>query len=105
DDGASRLLRILISESAYLIWVLRCERVISERQHTATTITTRWTTAINDRLHTDQLNASRLVRTSTAVIRAQQTWVGTLARESQLPGDWPKSHEVLVGIRVPRIPT
>ncbi|KAG1763615.1 hypothetical protein EDD22DRAFT_979328 [Suillus occidentalis] len=28
--GASRLLRILISESAYLIWVLRCERVIRE---------------------------------------------------------------------------
>ncbi|KDQ56067.1 hypothetical protein JAAARDRAFT_133158 [Jaapia argillacea MUCL 33604] len=28
--GASRLLRILISESAYLIWVIQCERVIQE---------------------------------------------------------------------------
>ncbi|KAI0064250.1 hypothetical protein BV25DRAFT_1800552 [Artomyces pyxidatus] len=103
--GASRLLRILISESAYLIWVLRCERVISETQHTATTTTTRWMRAINDRLHTDQLNASRLIRTSKAVTRAQRTWAGTLADEHQLPGDWPKSHEVLVGIRAPRTPT
>ena len=31
--GATRLLRILVSESAYLIWVLRCEGVIQEKYH------------------------------------------------------------------------
>ena len=30
---ASRLLQILFSESAYLIWSLRCERVIGGRTH------------------------------------------------------------------------
>ena len=33
-QGPSRLLQILLSESAYLIWVLRCGRVIHEKQHT-----------------------------------------------------------------------
>ena len=32
--GASRLLKILLSELAFLIWVLRCERVIQEKDHT-----------------------------------------------------------------------
>jgi hypothetical protein len=29
--GAARLLQILLTESAHLIWVLRCERVIQEK--------------------------------------------------------------------------
>ena len=29
----SRLLRILMSESMYLIWILRCERVVQKAQH------------------------------------------------------------------------
>ncbi|KAG1811459.1 uncharacterized protein BJ212DRAFT_1277665 [Suillus subaureus] len=32
-NGASRLMRILISESAYLIWVIRCDSTINERTH------------------------------------------------------------------------
>jgi hypothetical protein len=35
NKGATKLLHILLSESAHLIWVLRCERVIrnKEREH------------------------------------------------------------------------
>ena len=36
--GAMRLLNILITESAYLIWVLRCERAIREKTHTGSEI-------------------------------------------------------------------
>ena len=41
-EGAKRLLQILISESAHLIWVLRCERVIKEHTHTANETYHRW---------------------------------------------------------------
>jgi hypothetical protein len=33
-SGKNRLLQILISESAHLIWALRCERVIRQKTHT-----------------------------------------------------------------------
>ena len=33
NKGPSRLIRILLLESMHLIWVLRCERVIQEAQH------------------------------------------------------------------------
>jgi len=31
-QGQTRLFQIILSESTYLIWVLRCERVIQEKQ-------------------------------------------------------------------------
>src|SRR6267142_345110 len=40
NRGTERLLQILISELAHLIWVLRCERVIQERRHHPTEIHT-----------------------------------------------------------------
>ncbi|KAG2353251.1 hypothetical protein BDR07DRAFT_1310271, partial [Suillus spraguei] len=49
-QGTSRLLRILISESAYLIWVLRCERVIQGVSHNNGNITKRWYKTIDNRL-------------------------------------------------------
>ncbi|KAH9988298.1 hypothetical protein BJV77DRAFT_1022364 [Russula vinacea] len=42
NSGAVRLLQILLTESAHLIWVLRCERVIQQKNHNANEITTRW---------------------------------------------------------------
>jgi hypothetical protein len=53
--GASRLLQILISEAAHLIWVLRCERVIQERTHNTSEIKARWIKAINRRLTEDKI--------------------------------------------------
>ena len=39
--GTARLLQILLTESAHLIWVLRCEHIIQEKTHTASEIKTR----------------------------------------------------------------
>jgi hypothetical protein len=50
NPGRSRLLRLLLSESAHLIWVLRCERVIQETNHSVDSTINRWTNKINHRL-------------------------------------------------------
>ncbi|KAK6988350.1 hypothetical protein R3P38DRAFT_2418546, partial [Favolaschia claudopus] len=60
DKGTSRLYRILVSESAHLIWQLRSERRIqgkdpaSERE-----ISMRWAKAINLRLELDKEMADK----------------------------------------------
>ncbi|KAG2079380.1 hypothetical protein BD769DRAFT_1380581, partial [Suillus cothurnatus] len=51
--GTSRLLRILISESAYLIWTIRCKRVIHESTHNEDSVRRRWRNAIDRRLQLD----------------------------------------------------
>ncbi|KAG2335896.1 RnaseH-domain-containing protein [Suillus weaverae] len=76
--GASRLLRILISESAYLIWTLRCERTIKGQTHTEDNITSRWINTINRCLQLDHAIAARMKRSPKATA------------------------QVLVGIKLPR---
>jgi hypothetical protein len=56
--GATRLLQILLSESAHLIWVLRCERVIQECTHMPSEIRCRWLHVINVRLTNDKIIAT-----------------------------------------------
>ncbi|KAI0039558.1 hypothetical protein FA95DRAFT_1503987 [Auriscalpium vulgare] len=102
--GPSRLLRILVSESAHMIWVLRCERVIGGRRHTPQQIVSRWRRAILDRLVTDRITACKIIRTGAARSLVAKTWAGTLADEGQVPDNWAKCPEVLVGIRPSRIP-
>ena len=46
-SGTDRLLQILISEAAHLIWVLRCERVIQEQTHAPQEVKARWIKVIN----------------------------------------------------------
>ncbi|KAI0051160.1 RnaseH-domain-containing protein [Auriscalpium vulgare] len=104
DPGATRLLKIIISESAHLIWRLRCERRIGGRTHTATSITRRWHQAINDRLVTDQIAARNIIRTESNYRNVEDTWKGTLKDERFLPFEWAKAKEVLVGIVPPRPP-
>ncbi|EPQ52940.1 hypothetical protein GLOTRDRAFT_46143, partial [Gloeophyllum trabeum ATCC 11539] len=45
--GMSRLLQILVSESAHLIWALRCLRVIQEKTLSPRAICARWMNNIN----------------------------------------------------------
>ncbi|EIN07268.1 ribonuclease H-like protein [Punctularia strigosozonata HHB-11173 SS5] len=99
----SRLMRILISESAYLIWVLRCERTIQDRKHSGETIRRRWAMAIQRRLESDHAMACRTIRTESHVRKVQGTWDGLLLNEQTLPEDWAKRREVLVGIKLPRL--
>ena len=53
--GATRLLQILISESAHLVWVLRCERIFQDHLHSTDEIRRRWLSAINTRLTDDKI--------------------------------------------------
>jgi len=98
-QGASRLLRILISESAYLIWVLRCKRVIQERHHGENEIKARWLRAINARLTNDKITATRIKHEKGFTNLVVNTWEHVLGKTGDLPNDWLRNREVLVGRR------
>ncbi|KAG1726449.1 hypothetical protein EDD22DRAFT_764255, partial [Suillus occidentalis] len=102
--GASWLLRILISESAHLIWVLRCEQVIQDRTHTRQNITKRWIHSINHRLHLDRITASKIKRNKKTENLVDQTWKHCIHSNQSIPNNWATALEVLVGIKLPRTP-
>ncbi|KAJ7610021.1 hypothetical protein DFH06DRAFT_1016885 [Mycena polygramma] len=102
--GTQRLYRILISESAYLIWRLRNDRVISRDGVPATEdeITNKWKFAINQRLQMDKLMANRPLkgkRPALAPPLVLETWSKTLDNERSLPDNWLREPRVLVGSR------
>lgn len=104
-SGATRLARIVLTEMAYLIWVLRCERVIGRAgeevdRTTDEIVRNRWLWAINKRFHMDcaltsKARAGRMVLSPDTVMN---TWAGTLKDENVLPSDWIDTPEVLVGM-------
>ncbi|KAJ7803829.1 ribonuclease H-like protein, partial [Mycena leptocephala] len=64
DKGADRLFRILISETAHLIWKLRCTRVIERgsdptKYFSEKELHNRWLSCINQRLRLDILLTDR----------------------------------------------
>jgi hypothetical protein len=58
-DHLSKKTVILISESAYLIWVLRCNITINGTSHTMEAITKCWTATINKRLQINRITAKK----------------------------------------------
>ncbi|KAJ7183871.1 hypothetical protein C8R46DRAFT_1159208 [Mycena filopes] len=103
--GDARLFRILITESAYLIWKLRGERLMQNegRAPTETEIHNRWVKTMNMRLKmdcnmTDRKYEKKAVPTRTVL----KTWKGVLMNEDQLPSDWTAATGVLVGIESKR---
>ena len=101
----NRLFKILISESAYLIWKLRCERRIThgdnqEFHHSKTETHNRWLATINKRLKMDQLHTNGKKYKKKAIKKDQviKTWSGLLLQEENLPEDWTRQSGVLVGI-------
>jgi ribonuclease HI len=105
DSYMSRLFRIIISESAYLIWLLRTERVIgrkNEKQTSQREIHNRWIAAINARIILDCRMTNRLRYRSKAIPPhiVKGTWTGVLKNEGDLPAGWEKGLKpgVLVGI-------
>ncbi|KAH9915666.1 ribonuclease H-like domain-containing protein [Fomitopsis serialis] len=91
--GDARLYRILMTESAYLIWKLRNERVIvsdtNPRPTPATSeeIESRWTKALNERLAIDCLmtNTKKYQKKAIKYSVVKRTWTGILKDESSLP--------------------
>jgi hypothetical protein len=91
--GASRLFRIIVSESAHLIWLLRNERVIqhnNQRQPHPSEIRNRWMSAINARLQIDRRMTDRFKYKRKALDEetVRGTWRRILREEDGLPANW-----------------
>ncbi|KAJ3753758.1 hypothetical protein EV360DRAFT_96894 [Lentinula raphanica] len=98
--GDSRLLRILVSESAHLIWKLRCERVIQGREITESEIKQRWKATIESRLELDcLLMKGKYTKGRLDKKLVERTWHDILKEQDNLPEDWMGEAGVLVGIR------
>ena len=96
-QGATRLLQILISEAAHLVWVLRCERVIQNKQHTDNETKARWLRAINERLTCDRITATKIKRNTKFTNLVKHTWGPILLKQRNTPHNWIHRREVLVG--------
>ncbi|KAJ7258285.1 hypothetical protein C8J57DRAFT_1073772 [Mycena rebaudengoi] len=100
---ADRLYKILITESAFLIWKLRNDCVISNEGVPVSkpAVHNRWLQIINERLSIDRNLTSELKhgkQYSLSIPLVLETWKGTLKDEGVLPENWIRGPEVLVGI-------
>lgn len=109
--GANRLYRILISESAHLIWRIRCERRISRlddpaRHDTTTELESAWSKVINSRLKIDRLltNKHKYNKRALPPAHVLRTWNSVLTTNGDLSDDWLQQSGVLVGMQPPRPP-
>ncbi|KAI0656077.1 ribonuclease H-like protein, partial [Cubamyces menziesii] len=94
-NGDTRLLKIVVTETAYLIWKMRCERVIGreaeqDMQYTVREVDNRWRAALNARLRHDQAmtNVRLAGKKAVASEKVKATWEKLLSNEQDLPEDW-----------------
>lgn len=104
-QGPTRAARLILSEAAHTIWVLRCERVIAwedtpRRRHTDNEIRNKLGARLNRRIAMDQgaTNARMHKKRAIAENKVKQTWNGLLRNNEDLPDDWIGIQGVLVGI-------
>lgn len=94
--GATRLYRILMTESAHLIWKIRCERRIQRTDiegdtHSQAEITNRWFAAMNTRLRLDcEMTHVKYGKRKLDCRTVERTWNGLLNDEKDLPPAWAK---------------
>ncbi|KAJ7665100.1 hypothetical protein DFH06DRAFT_1041280 [Mycena polygramma] len=101
DKGTTRLFRIVVSESAHLVWKLRNERVIQQKDPASLQeIQNRWRKAINNRLSLDCMltNESKYAKKAIKKSLVKKTWCKVLKDEDRLPAEWTRETGVLVGI-------
>jgi ribonuclease HI len=99
-SGHERLYRIMIAEAAYLIWKMRCDRVINKDNAEPTTeeVINRWNKMMNERLALDcSITQQKYGKKGLPKPVVLRTWQGTLKDENQLPDDWTGVPGVLVG--------
>jgi exonuclease III len=102
--GLQRLLNIIVSESMYMIWLVRNERNIDNKTHSKPEIARRWCTRMTNRLNDDRNKARRNFpgkKQTNLILKTKATWNGTLSKEDDLPSHWVTPREFLVGIRKP----
>ena len=95
----------MVSESAHLIWRLRCERVIGHAdeenwQHSPKEIAARWTATMNSRLRRDVEGTDKKYgRLALKGSLVACTWRELMTNGTALPEGWiKKKRKVLVGI-------
>ncbi|KAJ7704840.1 hypothetical protein B0H17DRAFT_1156904 [Mycena rosella] len=101
DARSTRLYRLLISESAHLIWRMRNERVIQEKGVASTReIYNCWLKMMNNRLELDRAmtNDYKYGKKAIKKMLVLKMWSKVLKDEDKLPEDWTWETEVLVGI-------
>ena len=86
--GATRLLHIIILEAAHLIWVMRCKRVIQNRQHTDDETRAKWLRTINERLTRDRIIATKIKQNTKHTKLIKHTWGPILQNHCASPDDW-----------------
>jgi len=103
--GANRLYRILVSESAHLIWRLRCKWRISdeadpEKIPSIEEVRKTWLNIINRRLKLDCLQTDKRKYGKKAIRPSlvEKTWWGVLRNQESLPDNWLFTTGVIVGI-------
>ncbi|KAK1230630.1 hypothetical protein PQX77_006273 [Marasmius sp. AFHP31] len=99
--GTNRLYRILIASSARLIWLLRNEVVIQEKDGISENeIRNRWLNNINRRLTLDiDMSHPKFERKALLKALVRDTWSGLIENEDRLGTDWTTaSSGVLVGM-------
>ncbi|KAJ7589323.1 hypothetical protein C8J56DRAFT_888910 [Mycena floridula] len=101
DKGKTRLFRLIVTESAHLIWTTRCKIIVREEAiPTEAHLTNAWAQVINERLGEDRRLTNPYIFKMKALDKALvlETWRGTLKDENLLPKDWICGPKVLVGI-------
>ncbi|KAJ7495802.1 hypothetical protein B0H11DRAFT_1716579, partial [Mycena galericulata] len=97
-----RLHKIIITESAHLIWRTRNERVLQQTGSAPLAkIRNRWLKVINNRLAIDcaMTNEFKYGKKALKLSLVKGTWKKTLEGERTLPNDWPRTVVgVLVGV-------
>ena len=96
----------MITESAHLIWRMRCERRIDREDlhypsHAKADVDRRWLASMNQRLQLDcEMTKKKYGKRALSAYLVQNTWSGTLRDEHQLPPQWAKNG-FLVGMGPP----
>jgi hypothetical protein len=90
-------MQIIISELAHLIWVLRCKRIIQEKEHSENEIKKRWHQVLNRRLTNDKIKVTKIKRDNRFTTLVVNTWEQALDKRGGLPSNWINQCEVLVG--------
>ena len=110
DTAKNRLYRILMTESAHLIWVLRCERRIGGGDnpwacHTEQAVMNKWYRKINERLQVDCLltNSFLYERRALDTKKVYYTWAKCSTNTEDTHREWCRNPGFLVGM-TPRRP-
>ncbi|KAE9386640.1 hypothetical protein BT96DRAFT_948981 [Gymnopus androsaceus JB14] len=102
EEGDLRFYRMLISESARLIWLIRNNWVINEQAQelSETEIRNKWISVMNKQLTLDQdMTHHRFEKKALSKSLVLKTWAKVLLNENELNEDWTSQGcKVLVGI-------